>query len=121
MVPIYKKGDPSNIKNYRPVSLLPSLSKVFERAIYNRLYKYFDTFNILSKHQYEFLPRRSTELAIYNTVTYIMENLDKNIKIAGIYFDLSKAFDSINQTTVYEACVQICSNLICRTEDKRSA
>lgn len=96
VVPIYKNGEPTSVENYRPISILPSLSKIFERALYDRLYKYFSSFNIFTTHQYGFLPKKSTELAIYNTINYIMENLDNKNKVAGIYFDLSKAFDNIN-------------------------
>lgn len=96
VVPIYKKGDRKNSNNYRPVSLLPAVSKVFERAIYNRLMNFLSCHNILSQHQFGFRPKKSTELAIFNTVSYIMEQVDKNYKVAGLYFDLSKAFDTVD-------------------------
>ena len=51
IVPIYKKGDKSIVKNYRPVSLLPILSKIFERCIYDTLYSYFEDHNLFSVYQ----------------------------------------------------------------------
>ena len=48
VVPIFKGGDPSNFNNYRPISILSTLSKLFERLMYNRLLKFIDKFRILS-------------------------------------------------------------------------
>lgn len=96
VIPIYKKGSKLDINNYRPVSVLPSPSKVFERIIYNRLVLFLNHNNILTKQQYGFRQGMSTELAIFNTVTYITDNIDKRKSVAGLYFDLSKAFDTID-------------------------
>ena len=63
VIPIFKKGDPSLLTNYRPISLLPTLSKIFERAIFTQLYSFFITNNILCEQQYGFKARHSTELA----------------------------------------------------------
>ena len=98
LIPIHKKGDAHNPGNFRPVSLLSSVSKVFERAIYNRLMSFIEQQNILSPNQYGFRPKRSTELAIFNTIKFIMEKIDHNEKVAGLYFDLSKAFDTIDHS-----------------------
>ena len=56
IVPIHKKGDKQLLKNYRPVSLLPICGKVFERIIFNDLFKYFKENNLLSLHQSGFIP-----------------------------------------------------------------
>ena len=53
VIPIFKKGDPGLLTNYRPISLLPTLSKIFERAIFTQLYSFFITNNILCEQQYE--------------------------------------------------------------------
>ena len=95
LVPVFKKGDCQNVSNYRPVSLLPAVSKVFERVIYNRLMNHLIRHQILSQNQFGFIPKRSTEMAIYNVITYITEQIDNNRKVAGLYFDLSKAFDTV--------------------------
>ena len=52
MIPVFKKKDRNNVENYRPVSILPNLSKIYERCLYDQMYKYFN--QILSKSQYEF-------------------------------------------------------------------
>lgn len=86
LTPIYKKGDRRDPVNYRPISLLSSVSKVFERSIYNRIMSYLNQHNILAKEQFGFRPELSTELAIFNTLTYIIDNLDKNNAVAGLFF-----------------------------------
>lgn len=100
IVPVYKKGDSSKVSSYRPVSLLPSVSKVFERAIYDRLISFIDKNNIFVEHQFGFRQNRSTELAIYDMLSYIHSELDKTNKIAGLYFDLSRAFDTVDHDLI---------------------
>ena len=64
VVPLYKTGDRDNPANYRPLSLLTSLSKVFEKIIYGRLFDYIDKFELFYPKQYGFRPRHSTVEAI---------------------------------------------------------
>lgn len=96
VVPVYKKGEKTQIDNYRPVSLLSVISKIFERIIYIRILEYFIQNKIFVTSQHGFLPGRSTTTAIFNSINYIMEQIDKRQYVSGIYFDLSKAFDLIN-------------------------
>ena len=74
-----KKGDVNSLNNYRPISLLPAISKIFERIIYDQLYAYFDNNNILSEEQYGFRTKHSTELAAVKLVDYIKMKLMRNI------------------------------------------
>ena len=94
--PIFKKGDKSNTSNYRPISLLTSFSKIFERVIYNRLYSYLIANNILYKKQFGFQNNTSTEHAILDFTHSIFSNFDKNYFTLGIFMDLSKAFDTVD-------------------------
>jgi hypothetical protein len=66
--PIYKNGDATKVSNYRPISVLPSISKVFEKLVYNRLINYLTKFSILSNQQYGFRSNLSTSLAILEMV-----------------------------------------------------
>ena len=61
--PLYKKGDDRSFSNYRPISLLPSFSKIFEKVMYQQTYSYFQTNNLLYSSQYGFRSAHSTELA----------------------------------------------------------
>ena len=97
--PLFKKGDNCCLNNYRPISLLPPISKIFERFMYTQLYSYFNVNNLLSDQQYGFRSQHSTELACFKLVDYILKEMDniRDIKIpASIFLDLSKAFDTLN-------------------------
>lgn len=96
IIPIYKKDDPSQIVNYRPISLLPSISKILEKIVYNRLYSFLIKNNILIPHQYGFRKNFSTDYAILQLTDQIIESLAKKQHVIGVFMDLSKAFDTIN-------------------------
>ena len=97
--PLYKKGDKCCFNNYRPISILPTISKVFERVMYTQLYNYFNVNNLLTEQQYGFRSKHSTELASIKLVDYIIMEMDvpKTTKTpTTVYLDLSKAFDTLN-------------------------
>ena len=95
-IPLFKSGDRSLFTNYRPVSVLPAFSKIFERAIYNRLLSYLDKHKVLSNSQFGFRKNHSTEYALtlfYEKISSAFDN--KEISVC-IFIDLSKAFDTVN-------------------------
>ena len=97
--PLYKKGDNFCLNNYRPISLLPTISKIFERVMFTQLYSYLNAHNLLSEQQYGFRSQHSTELACVKLVDYITTEMDNTKKIktpTAIFLDLSKAFDTLN-------------------------
>ena len=97
--PLYKKGDNFCLNNYRPISLLPTISKIFERVMFTQLYSYLNANNLLSEQQYGFRSQHSTELACVKLVDYITTEMDNIKKIktpTAIFLDLSKAFDTLN-------------------------
>ena len=96
ITPIYKKNERTNIANYRPNSLLPTLSKIFERVVHTQLYTYFDENKLLSEQQYGFREKHSTELAAVKLVDYINHEMDIGNTPEAIFIDLSKAFDTLN-------------------------
>jgi len=96
VTPLYKKGDSSLLDNYRPVSVLPSVSKVFERIMYNQIFKHFTDFNLFYQSQYGFRTGHSTELAALELVDRILKDMDQNKLPINIYMDLSKAFDTLD-------------------------
>ena len=100
--PIFKKGDPAVCDNYRPISLIPSSSKIFEVAMCTRLLSFFHTQKLISHSQHGYLRGRSVETAVYDFVEKItMAMEDKNLSI-GIFLDLSKAFDSLDHMILLE-------------------
>ena len=96
VIPIHKKGDISDMTNYRPISLLPSISKIIEKVAYNQLSNYFLEHNLIYKHQYGFRPNHSTELAALHTIDKIITDLDLGLIPLNIFLDLSKAFDTLD-------------------------
>ena len=96
VIPLYKKDDKQLFSNYRPISLLPSISKIFEKVILLQLTEYLDKNNILHQNQYGFRKNHSTELASLHLVDYIYYTMDANEIPLNVYIDLSKAFDSLN-------------------------
>src|SRR5215469_8730390 len=74
--PIYKKGDKTLITNYRPISLLPVFSKIFEKVLYKRLYYHLTSNSILVKEQFGFRCNSSTETAIYTLINNILSSLN---------------------------------------------
>lgn len=96
VIPIYKKNEEYIMDNYRPVSVLPSISKVFEKLLYKQIYEYFCENDLLYTSQYGFRPMHSTELAALEFVDRILFDLDKGEIPISIFLDLSKAFDTID-------------------------
>ena len=92
---LFKKGDPQQCSNYRPISLLSILSKVFERCVFREVFNFLLTHEKLSKLQAAYTPNSSTEcqlLEIYNTISEAMEH---GLSIRFVFCDVSKAFDRV--------------------------
>ena len=96
IVPIFKSGSTELCSNYRPISLLPTVSKLFEKCIYNRIYKFFDKFKLLSSLQFGFRHGKSTADAVLNICDEFVKNLDNKLTTCSIFIDLAKAFDSVS-------------------------
>lgn len=94
--PIYKGGGEKEFSNFRPISILPSFSKIFEKAVYNRLSKYLNTKHLLVDNQFGFRPSFSTSMAIQDMHEQISKSMDKHEISVGVFLDLSKAFDCVN-------------------------
>ena len=96
IIPIYKAEDPAIFTNYRPISILPSISKILEKLAYDRLLGYLDKNEILYKHQYGFRKSRSTSMAITHFTNELHRANDNKEHTIGIFLDLSKAFDTVD-------------------------
>ena len=96
VIPIFKGGDRNSVDNYRPISLISSLSKVMEKIVYTRMIHFADQNGIISKNQFGFVKNCSTEQAILNLTQTISNNIDAKLLTLGVFLDISKAFDSIN-------------------------
>ena len=96
--PIYKEGDSRVLGNHRPISVLPDLSKVFEKLSYNRLYDYLCKNNVLFTGQFGFRRGVSVVNAIQNYLQFAYRELDRNNYIFSLFLDLRKAFDCVDHT-----------------------
>ena len=94
--PVYKKNDNTICDNYRPISLLPIVSKIFERVVHKQLSLYLSENKLLFKSQHGFRQNHSTETATLELVDKVMKHLDNNETPISIFIDLSKAFDTLN-------------------------
>ena len=94
--PIFKAGDPKSASNYRPISVLPLLSKILERSIANRMISFMNRILCISPKQFGFQKGKSTLDAIICLTEYIYNNLNKKHHTLSIFVDLRKAFDTVN-------------------------
>ena len=96
VIPIFKKDDPLDCVNYRPISLLPIFSKIFEKIIYSRTYKFLESNKLIYTCQFSFRANHSTNHALISMTESIKSFLDNGDFGAGIFIDLEKAFDTVN-------------------------
>ena len=96
VIPLYKKDDASFFNNYRPISLLPAISKVYEKVVHKQLLTYMISNKLLYSHQYGFRPMHSTETAVIELVNQLLHMLDDDKVPCCIFMDLSKAFDTLD-------------------------
>ena len=95
VVPLYKANDQQETNNYRPISLLLTLSKLLEKIMYKRTYSFLETNNQIYKSQYAFITSHSCENAICEFVSEIIKGKQDGMYTLAVFLDLSKAFDSL--------------------------
>lgn len=96
IVPINKKGSRNKCTNYRPISLISNVAKIFERLVHNRLLDFFLKMGVLSDKQCGFVRGRSTNDALTYITNYIYKSINKGDKVLAVFLDFAKAFDTVN-------------------------
>ena len=96
VIPLFKQGNRSDLNNYRPISVIPVVAKVFERIIYDQLYNYLTIHKLISRHQSGFRPLHSTVTALLEATDSWAYNIDQGNVNAVVFLDLKKAFDTVD-------------------------
>ena len=96
VTPLFKQGNRHDMNNYRPISVVPIIAKVFERIAYDQLYAYLTEHDIVCKHQSGFRTHHSTVTALLEATDTWAYNIDKGKINAVVFLDLKKAFDTVN-------------------------
>lgn len=96
VIPVFKKGDKCDIKNYRPISLLSVFAKIIEKIVALRLTDFLNNKNVLTPSQHGFRNKFSTETAATELVQNIHNEIDAKRYVMGVFFDLSNAFDTLD-------------------------
>jgi Reverse transcriptase (RNA-dependent DNA polymerase) len=95
VTPLFKKGDRLDVKNYRPVSVLPSFSKPLEWSFMIRLVHFFETNGLLPASQHGFIKGRCTDTALFQFFEALHRSMEGRSKVIGIFYDLTNAFGSV--------------------------
>jgi hypothetical protein len=96
VIPLFKKGDPADINNYRGISILPFLAKLFEKLIANQIKKYFESNNLFYSGQHGFRRGHSCETALHEILTDLNIARDQRKIIMLLFIDYCKAFDTVD-------------------------
>lgn len=93
---LFKSGDRSNASNYRPISILPTLSKILEKAVHSQLYQHLVINNLLTRKQFGFRKGLSTESALTSFADEVLLNMEQGKLCGAVFLDLTKAFDTVD-------------------------
>ena len=93
---LFKSGDRTNASNYRPISILPILSKILEKAVHSQLYQYLVTNNLLTRKQFGFRKGLSTVSALTSFADEVLLNMEQGKLCGAVFLDLTKAFDTVD-------------------------
>ena len=94
--PLFKDGDPNVCNNYRPISILPVIMKVFEKIVNHQICQFIENNNLITNFQSGFRKKHSTDTAVLEVTDFILNELDKGRHVGAVLIDFKKAFDTID-------------------------
>ena len=95
VAPVFKRNNKQELKNYCPISLLPVSSKIFERLLYDSMFKFFTDNNLISLNQSGFKPGDSCVNQLLPITHQIFKSLDNGREVRSVFLDITKAFDKV--------------------------
>ena len=98
IVPLHKSKDPTSPNNYRPITILPILSKILEHIVHQQVYEYLQQNNMITSEQFGFRPKLSTNIALTQLTEEILQNMDNKMITGAVFIDLQKAFDTVDHS-----------------------
>ena len=102
IVPLYKTGNKIVMSKYRPISILPTISKIFEILLHKRIYQFFQRNEVIHDNQFGLRKEHSTIHAIQTAISSVVTSLNSSYQSMGIFIDFSKAFDTIKHSVLLD-------------------
>ena len=102
VTPIYKKDDPSDVSNYRPISLLSTIGKVLEKIVHKYVFNFFRDNEVITTLQSGFIPGDSTVNQLVDVYNTFCKALDEGKEVRAIFCDISKAFDRVWHSLLFK-------------------
>jgi len=100
-VPVYKSGPKNLCDNYRPISLVPTFSKILEKIVATKLSNHLDIKKLIYKHQYGFQRNKQTEHNLTHLLSFVSNSINNNEYCMGIFLDVKKAFDCVPHNILF--------------------
>ena len=112
VVPVYKKGDHCNKSNYRPITILPIISRLFEKIVIKSLSSHLDKHNIILDNQHGFRKQRYCETALLSLIDNWYRQIDKDVTVVAAALYYTKAFDTIRHDLLLHKLTEIGINCV---------
>jgi len=123
VLPLLRSGSNNDFANNRPISVLPSFSKIYEKIMCNRLGKFIKKSNVLNSNQFGFRPLHSTYTALLDFYDKITESIESGEYTIGVFIDLQKAFDTIDHSILLQKLsyygIRVVAQLVFRLPKKQ--
>ena len=100
VTPIHKGNSRMAVTNYRPISVLPNITKIFEQIVHKRVYDFLILHNIIYEHQFGFQKNKCTSLAFLDIYSELIKSIENKDFSCYIFLDFAKAFDTVNHETL---------------------